>query len=129
MNGEPSHDPQLDENDPRDPLWQLLGQAPRPEPDAWFTARTMARCRNEGLGSDDRVGGRMSWGAFSRIWRWALGGGLAFCMAVALVVQNQAQPEQADNQQKVQEAFEIVASMDTDSDSASTPSSWQDTSR
>jgi hypothetical protein len=125
MNGEPPHDPLPDSRlDDNDPLWRLLAQAPRPEPDAWFSARTMARCRNEGLGSDNRIGVH----TFSRIWRWALGGGLAFCMAVALVVQNQAQSQQADNQQKVQEAFEIVASMDTDSDSFSSPSSWQDSS-
>lgn len=125
MNETP-HDPLPDSRlDDNDPLWRLLAQAPRPEPDAWFAARTMARCRNEGLGGDNRIDVR----TFSRIWRWALGGGLAFCMAVVLVVQNQAQSEQADNQQKVQEAFEIVASMDTDSDSSASPSSWQDSTR
>jgi hypothetical protein len=109
----------LDENDP---VWRLLAQAPRPEPDAWFTARTLARCRNEGLGGNDRVVR-----AASLVWRWAIGGGLAVCMAVVLMVQNHPQAAPADNQQNVQDAFEIVASMNSDSDSSSS-SSWQDSS-
>jgi hypothetical protein len=121
MNGGTPHnrtpDDRLEENDP---LWPLLGQAPRAEPDAWFAARTMARCRNEGFAGEAR--------AFSRIWRWALGGGLAVMLAAALVVQNQVQTEKADKQQNVQEAFEIVASMNADSDSSSSSSSWQDSS-
>jgi hypothetical protein len=107
MNGGTPHDHAPDDrlND-NDPLWRLLAQAPRAEPDAWFAARTMARCRNEG----------------------PVGGGLAVMLAAALVVQNQVQTEKADKQQSVQEAFEIVASMNADSDSSSSPSSWQDSS-
>jgi hypothetical protein len=60
------------------------------------------------------------------MWRWALGGGLAFSMASALVV-TQIHAEKADKQKNVQEAFEIMASIDTDSDSSSS-SSWQDSS-
>jgi len=110
--------------DENDPVWDLLAQAPRPEPDAWFVARTLARCRNEGRGGDwlPRLVG---------MWRWALGGGLALAMAVALVVPPpQVQSEKVDDQKNVQDAFEIVANLDTtDADSSSsTSSSWQDTS-
>ena len=112
----------MEENDP---VWRLLAQAPRPEPDAWFAARTMARCRHEGLG------GGMTSATVARIWRWALGTGVAVSMAVALMV-NQVQTEKTvkvDNQKSVQEAFEIMASIDTDSDSSSsTSTSWQDSS-
>ena len=121
-----SHDPspedRLEENDQ---LWRLLGQAPRPEPDAWFAARTMARCRHAGLAGEE---GRMT-SVLSQAWRWVLGGGMAVSMAVALMV-NQVQTQQAekaDNQKSVQEAFEIMASIDTDSDS-SPSTSWQDSS-
>jgi hypothetical protein len=106
-----------------DPLFRLLAQSPRPEPDAWFAARTMARCRNEGLGGDDRVNAR----TFVRIWRWALGGGLAVAMAFALMVNTQPRPAVTETQSNVQDAFEIVASVDSDSDSSSS-SSWQDSS-
>jgi len=117
MNAEkPKHDPQdlrLDENDP---VWLLLARAPQPEPDGWFTARTLARCRQEG---------RSAGIYFAPVWRWALGGGLGICLAVLLMVPS-SQPQPAPKQENVQEAFEIVASIDTDSDS-STSSSWQET--
>jgi len=108
-----------------DPVWRLLAQAPRPEPDAWFAARTMARCRHEGLGGE--VSGLLSFSKLTRMWRWALGGGLALSMAVALVV-TQLQSEKVDKQKNVQEAFEIMASLDSDSASSSSSSSWQDSS-
>jgi len=118
---DPAQDARLDENDPNDPVWHLLARAPRPEPDGWFTARTLARCRHEGLGMESGVI------PFVRMWRWALGGGLALCMALALVVtQIHSENEKADKQKNVQEAFEIMASIDTDSDTSS--SSWQDSS-
>jgi hypothetical protein len=124
MNAGNPRDPAPNERlDDSDPLFRLLAQSPRPEPDAWFAARAMARCRNEGLGSDDRVNARM----FVRVWRWALGGGLAAAMAVALMVNSQPQPQVTETQPNVQDAFEIVASVDTDSDSSSS-SSWQDSS-
>ena len=103
-----------------DPVWDLLAQAPRPEPDAWFAARTLARCRHEGAAKDS-----ISLSHFVRVWRWALGGGLALCMATVLVF-SQIQAEKVDKEQKVQEAFAIMASIDNDSDSSSSPSSWQD---
>jgi hypothetical protein len=116
-----SQDVRLDENDP---VWRLLARIPRPEPDAWFTMRTLARCRHEVM----RSGGISPvWPVrFGRMWRWALGGGLALSMALALVT-TQSYSEN-DKQKNVQEAFEIVASMDTDSDSSSSSSSWQDSS-
>ena len=112
-------DAQLDENDP---VWRLLGHAPRPEPEAWFAARTLARCRREGRGV-------ISFTGFVRVWRWALSGGLGLGLALMFLVA-QIQSEKIDKQKKVQEAFEIMASVDTDSDSTSTlpSSSWQDPS-
>ena len=35
-----------------DPVWRLLAKAPVPEPDAWFTVRTLARCRYTGLAAE-----------------------------------------------------------------------------
>jgi hypothetical protein len=117
---DPSPDVRLDDSDP---VFRLLAQSPRPEPDAWFAARTMARCRNEGMSSDERMNARL----FARVWRWALGGGLAAAMAVALMVNSQPRTPVAETQSKLQDAFEIVASVDSDSDSSSS-SSWQDSS-
>jgi len=117
---DPAPNERLDDNDP---LFRLLAQSPRPEPDAWFAARTMARCRHEGVSSDERMNAR----TFVRIWRWALGGGLAAAMAVALMVNSQPQPTATETPSSVQDAFEIVASVDSDSDSSSS-SSWQDSS-
>jgi len=117
----PQGEPRLDENDP---VWRLLGESPRPEPDAWFAVRTVARCRNASVGGD--------WIAFRSILRWALGGGLGVCLAVVLLVPH-ARPvtaPPADQNKNVQEAFEIMASMDTSSDStpSSSNSTWQDSS-
>ncbi len=95
-----------------------------PEPDAWFAARTLARCRSE----------KESAVSFGRIWRWALGGGLGICLAVSLLVTQvthvaPAQPQNADQQKSVQEAFEIMASVDnSDTDSSAASTSWQDSS-
>jgi len=108
----PSQD--MDENDP---VWQLLARAPRPEPDAWFTARTLARCRNE------KTAG-VSGTRLARIWRWSLGGGLGFCLAMILMVA-QVHSQKVAQQKNVQDAFEFMASFDADSDSSP---SWQDSS-
>lgn len=108
-------DARLDENDP---VWRLLAHAPVSEPDAWFTARTLARCRHEGQGM-------LSFLRLIRRGRWAFGGGLGVCLALVLLVA-QVQSAKVDKQKNVQEAFEIVASIDTDSDFSS--SSWQDSS-
>lgn len=117
----PNDSPQDARRDENDPVWRLLARAPRPEPDGWFAARTLARCRHEGLGMESGVI------LFVRMWRWALGGGLALSMALALVVtQIHSENEKADKQKNVEEAFEIMASIDTDSDASS--SSWQDSS-
>ncbi len=114
---DPRQDAQLDENDP---VWRLLGRASLPEPDAWFAARTLARCRHEGQNGGATV---VSLPRLTRMWRWALGGGLGLSLALVLMVA-QIHSEKVDNQKNVQEAFEIMASIDPDSDS----SSWQDTS-
>jgi len=123
--GPPNDPPQDMRGDENDPVWRLLARVPRPEPDAWFTARTLARCRHEGLRTESGVIS-LAW-----MWRWAVGGGLALSMAVALVVTqiHSAKVDRADKQKNVQEAFEIMASIDTDSDSSPpTSSSWQDSS-
>ena len=110
----------LDENDP---VWKLLAESPRPAPDAWFAVRTVARCRNAGLGFD--------WLAFRGILRWSLGGGLGVCLAVLLLAPHTHSQKTSVSKKNVQEAFEIMASMDTssaDSSSSSSTSSWQDSS-
>jgi hypothetical protein len=99
-----------------DPVWCLLGRAPLPRPDGWFTARTLAQCR---------ALKRQGWG----LWRWAVGMGLG--LAVAAVAVTRVQDEQVVAKQKnVQEAFDIVASLGTDADSSpdSAPTSWEDSS-
>jgi len=114
-----------------DPIWHLLARSPKPQPDAWFTVRALARCHREGPGH-----GLFSAGS---LWRWALGGGLGVCLAIGLMVaqvqtqvqqtrvQAQVQTENVDKQKTVQEAFEIMASLNSDSDSSSS-SPWQDSS-
>jgi hypothetical protein len=126
MNAGPSSDlPQGSDLDPRhEAVWRLLGRASMPEPDAWFAARTLARCRSE----------KQTPLSFGRIWRWALGGGLGVCLAVTLLVTQvtqvaPAQKPNVDQQKNVQEAFEIMASIDnSDTDSSASSTSWQDTS-
>ena len=126
MNAGPSSDlPQENDLDPRhEAVWRLLGRAPMPEPDAWFAARTLARCRSE---KQEAV-------SLTRIWRWALGGGLGICLAVSLLVVQVAQvapvqAQNADQQKSVQEAFEIMASNDnSDNDTSASTTSWQDSS-
>ena len=117
-----NHDPLLDDHDP---VWQLLARAPLPETDGWFTARTLARCRQVGRQVEK------GWTPLGRVWRWALGGGLGVCLAAILMVsqvQVQPAPPATDDQKNVQEAFEIVANLGPDTDSPSTPSTWQDSS-
>ena len=105
---QPNDDRQDLRGDENDPLWRLLGESPRPEPDAWFTARTLARCRHAGVFVESGVQ------SFSRIWRWALGGGLGVCFAVVVMVaQIHTDAPVPDKQKNVQEAFEIVAAIDT----------------
>jgi hypothetical protein len=106
-------------------MWSLLGEARMQEPDAWFAARTLARCRHAGLGTDSRDA------IFGRVWRWALGSGLAVCLALLLFMRPQTVApvtSASANQKSVQEAFEIMATMAPDSDSSSTTASWQDSS-
>lgn len=95
-----------------------------PQPDAWFAARTMARCRTEKAASV----------SLAHVWRWALGGGLGICLAVTLLVAQVSHvtpvpSDQASQQKNVQEAFEIMASIDnSDTDSPASSTSWQDSS-
>src|SRR5271155_3904192 len=105
--------PPGDDLDPRhEAVWAVLNRAPMPQPDPWFAASTLALCRRE----------KRAVMSPARMWRWALGGGLGLCLAVSLLAA-QVHSEQVDKQKNVQEAFEIMASIDsTDSDS-SVPSS------
>jgi hypothetical protein len=115
------HDDDL-RSEQADPLWRLLGDSPLPEPEPWFTARTLARCRRE----RPAVVARMF-----RLWRWALGGGLAM-MAALFVTFHAGSPapvSDGPSQESVQAAFEVMATMDTDSTSSSNDQlSWQDNS-
>lgn len=117
-----SNDSQTDLNDP---VWRLLDRTPMPQPDAWFAARTLARCRHEDLR------GEPGWIAFSRVWRWMLGGGLGLSLGIAFVATQIRSESVTHVQQKnVQEAFAIVASLGADPDSSANTgtSSWQDSS-
>jgi hypothetical protein len=125
--GSPEHDPRELRTEDNDPVWRLLSAAPRPAPDAWFTARTMARCRQERLVDAGMI-------SLGRMWRWAIGGGLGVALAVVvLVTQIHSTVVMEPNKQKdVQDAFQILATVDTDPDSSSSSSSsstsWQDSS-
>jgi hypothetical protein len=130
MNAGPdkSNSPQNEKWDENDPLWRLLESAPRQEPSAWFTTSTMARCRHEVRAEKE---GWLSHGVTVQIWRWAFGGAVALSGILALVthviVLNNENAQAASNQQNVQDAFQVMASMNTDPDSSSS-TSWQDSS-
>src|SRR5271154_4916294 len=83
MKAGPPHDsPQNERWDESDPLWRLLGDAPRREASAWFTTSTLARCRHEAHVEKE------SWLSHStvvQIWRWAFAGALTVSAALALV--------------------------------------------
>jgi hypothetical protein len=105
--------------DEHDDVWRLLGRAPMAEPHPWFAASTLARCRKEGRSVARGIGS---------VWHWALGGGLGLCLAIGMLAA-QIHSANVDKQKNVQEAFEIMASADnTDSESPSSSSSWQDSS-
>ena len=102
-----------------DPVWALLGRAPLPQPDAWFAARTLARCRSAVAAHPVP--------AWERVWRWSLGSGVAISLALFLFAHPHAPAAVDSSKQKgVQEAFEIMASMDPQTDAAASSSSWQD---
>jgi hypothetical protein len=107
----------------QDDLWRLLGKAPLAQPDAWFTVRTLARCRYESLEAVAPVTNPLA-----HIWRWALGSGLGAALAVFLIVSHLSSSPTVTRQQQAQEAFEVMATLDTDTDTSSTSSSstWQD---
>jgi len=102
-----------------DPLDRLLGLSPLPQPDPWFTARTMARCRLSDPASD-----RVSFFRTMNFWgRFALP--CLFVLFAGGITLQQAHRIHTlkvhHRQDKVREAFEVMATMDKDSDS-----SWQD---
>jgi hypothetical protein len=112
----------LDHDTGSDLLDRLLGVSPLPEPDAWFTARTLARVRMS------QPEGRVSSFALGRFWaRWAVLG-VVVLAAGGLTLQqtHRIHSLHVHHQHRVQEAFEVMATMGKDKDS--TDSSWQDSS-
>jgi hypothetical protein len=101
-----------------DPLDRLLDLAPMSEPDAWFTVRTLARCRTSGTENHPSL----SW---SRVWRrWTVAGVFALClMGLGAQQINRNLTLKRHHRHSVQEAFEVMKKVSNDSDS-----SWQDSS-
>jgi hypothetical protein len=117
---EDSREPRLDENDP---VWRLLEESPRPEPDAWFTVRTLARCR---LAEPETESRGMAW---SGLWRWMLGTGTGFGLAVILMMTHVFPTSMmSDKQKNAQEAFEIMASIPSSDADTTSSTSWQESS-
>jgi hypothetical protein len=101
-----------------DVLDRLLDAAPLPEPDAWFTARTLARCRS----SQPTARPTVSWGYFWR--RWAVAGVFALSLSgVGLQQLHRNMTLRRHHQHRAQEAFEVISQMDNNSES-----SWQESS-
>ena len=117
-NAKASQNP-LEENDP---LWNLLGEAPPPQPDAWFTVRTLARCRYETSTATPW------WIVLRSIWRQALGVTLGLSLAIGLMmVQMHTATDVVNTSDNVQDAFEVMASLDyPDPDAPASSPSWQD---
>jgi hypothetical protein len=115
MNG--SHQPNQSPED-FDLLDRVLGAAPLPEPDAWFTARTLARCRSSQPSPKVIISWRQLWH------RRVVLGTLALCLAgFGLQQLHRNMTLRRHHQHSAQEAFEVISKMDNDSDS-----SWQDSS-
>ena len=112
----------IDHAEDADLLDQVLGASPLPEPDAWFTARTLARCRTS------RTESRVSSFALARFWpRWAvLGLFVLVSGGLALQQSHRIHTLHVHHQHRVQEAFEVMATMGKDKDSSDT--SWPDSS-
>jgi len=114
------HDPHSEQEDP---LWSLLAQAPLARPEPWFATRTLALCRTMRLEIEAELV------SIRRIWRWAFGGGIGICLAVTiLVVQVHSEVAETKQQRKVQEAFEVVASLGSDADSSASATPTSDSS-
>ena len=124
INGLPEPDDRDALIEATDPVWSLLAKSPLPQPDAWFTVRTLARCRNEGTVAKPRAS---KWG---HPWRWAVGTGLGISLALLLLVQGHSPATTPPDAKGVQEAFEILAAIGPDTDAPPSPnnSSWQDSS-
>ncbi len=117
---EDPREPRLDENDP---VWRLLEESPRPEPDAWFTVRTLARCR---LAEPEAKSRGMAW---SGLWRWMLGTGTGFGLALILMMTHVFPASMMSEKQKnAQEAFEIMASIPSSDADTTSSTSWQESS-
>jgi hypothetical protein len=104
-----------------DPLDRLLDLVPAPQPDPWFTARTVARCR-----MSDSAPEQVSFFRTMNFWsRWALPGlGVLLLTGISLQQVHRIHTLHVHHRQdRAREAFEVISSMDKDSDS-----SWQDSS-
>jgi hypothetical protein len=96
-----------------DPLDRLLLRAPLIKPDAWFAARTLARCRNS-----QRSHSIFSFFAWNR--RWAVGGVFGLFLAVFTLQQvHHSEKLISHKQRNVEEAFEVVASLGSQVDTSS----------
>jgi hypothetical protein len=112
----------IDHAEEPDLLDQVLGASPLQEPDAWFTARTLARCRTsrpESRGASFTLG---------RFWaRWAVAGLFVLCAGgLGFQQAHRIHTLHVHHQHRVQEAFEVMATMGKDKDSTDT--SWPDSS-
>ncbi len=95
-----------------DLLDHLLDLAPLPRPGPWFATRTMARCLSR---RDHAEAAPFRWNAL--LTRWAGAGIFAvFLGGVGLQQVHRLHTLETHRQQRVQEAFEVMASLGDDSD-------------
>jgi hypothetical protein len=94
-----------------DLLDRLLEAAPLPEPGPWFATRTLARC----LSGRDMEAASFRWNFFFT--RWALAGVFALLLTgLGLQQVHRKHTLETHRQQRVQEAFEVMASTGDDFD-------------
>jgi hypothetical protein len=99
-----------------DALDRLLDLAPMQEPGPWFATRTLARCLS---GRDAAETVPFRWNALFT--RWALAGAFAlFLTGLGLQQAHRIHTLETHRQQRVQEAFEVMASLGGDESDAST---------
>jgi hypothetical protein len=93
--------------DTNDPLWKLLGESPRLETDAWFGARTWARCRREAMAPS-------RWSAAWPGWGWLTASVLAVALVLNIVTTRPV--TLAKNSTRIQDALNFVADRGGDMD-------------
>jgi hypothetical protein len=96
-----------------DLLDRLLDAAPLRRPGPWFATQTMARCL--AARRDEETAPAFRWNAFFS--RWALAGVCAlFIGGLGLQQAHRKHTLETHRQQRVQEAFEVMASIGDDAD-------------